>query len=89
MTKVLSLVDGEVTNLYIYVYFLNADSPINSYTDEHEAGEVQAEGPGEHHDPAHQVAGHPLHGARPRDLQRHHQECHLQQHCCSFHLLLG
>jgi hypothetical protein len=52
-------------------------SPINSYTDEDEAGEVKAEGPREHHETTHEVPGQPLHRPRPRYLQRHHQECYL------------
>lgn len=53
--------------------------PVDSYAYQHKTGEVEAEGPCEHHEAAHDVAGQPLHRTRPRDLQRHHQECHLRK----------
>lgn len=60
---------------------LRADLPINSDTYKDETGEVQPEGPREHHEAAHQIASQPLHRARPGYLQGHHEECHLRTYC--------
>lgn len=63
----------------LVVVYAASDSPIDGDAYQHEAGQVEAEGPREHHQAAHEVASQPLHCAGPRDLQRHHQECHLKQ----------
>lgn len=53
--------------------------PIDAYTAKYKTGQVQAERSKEAHYSTHGVPGEPLHGERPRYLQGHHQERHLQQ----------
>ena len=53
-------------------------SPVERDADEDVAREEEAEDLEEGEDPAEDVARRPHHRRRPPDLQRHHQERHLQ-----------
>ena len=63
---------------------------VDGDADEDVAGEEEAEDPEEGQDPAEGVSGEPHYRRGPGDLQRHHQERHLQveETIDLFHLIL-